>query len=126
MLVSIRHAGLVVHLRTLGRLVKPGAHVLLVNDVLSTESYPVDELADEPDLIETVEDLASRINVFEGGSPIVVKRILRRDTDLRALLESPQLTGAWLWTGPRDRTYLVYAMRLQRPSQPPAPASLAP
>lgn len=126
MLVSVRHAGLVVHLRTLGRLVKPGAHVLLVNDVLSTESYPVDELTNEPDLIATVEDLASRINVFEGGSPIVVKRILRRDTDLRELLASPQLTAAWLWTGPRDRTYLVYAMRLQRPLPPPPAAALAP
>lgn len=114
MLVSIRHAGLVVHLRTLAHLVKPGAPVLLVNDVLSTESYPVDELAADPDLIQKVEELSSQIAVFEGGSPIVVRRILRRDTALRQLLEAPRITAAWLWTGPRERTYLVYSLRLQR------------
>jgi len=114
MLVSIRHAGLVVHLRTLALLVKHGAPVLLVNDVLSSESYPLDALADEPDLIQKVEDLSSQIAVFEGGSPIVVRRILRRDTALRQLLETPRITSAWLWTGPRERTYLVYTLRLQR------------
>lgn len=118
MLVSIRHAGLVVHLRTLGHLVKPGAAVLLVNDVLSTESYPVDELQGQGDggneLVEKLEELCNQVTVFEAGNPIIIKRILRRDVGLRGFLELPQVTAAWLWTGPLSRTYLVYAMRMQR------------
>ncbi|MDX2022316.1 MAG: hypothetical protein SF187_18920 [Deltaproteobacteria bacterium] len=116
MLVSIRHAGLVVHLRSLGHLVKPGAPVLLVNDVLSTESYPVDELAAEDGtaLVQKLEDLCNQVTVFEAGNPIIIKRILRRDVGLRGFLELPQVTAAWLWTGPLARTYLVYAMRMQR------------
>jgi len=114
MLVSIRHAGIVVHLRTLGLIVKPGAPVLFVTDALSSDSYPVESLEDQPDLIKVVEDLATEGRLFEAGSPIVIRRILYRDTGLETLLESPRLTAAWLWTGPLDRTYLVYAMRLQR------------
>jgi hypothetical protein len=117
MLVSIRHAGLVVHLRSLGLLVKPGAPVLVINDVLSTESYPVDLLADEPNLIAKLEELVAQVRVFEAGNPIVIKQILRRDAALRSLLASPQITDAWLWTGPLSRTYLVYALRLQRQSE---------
>ena len=122
MLVSIRHAGLVVHLRSVGHLVKPGAPVLLVNDVLSTESYPVDELAGDPSLVQKLEELCNQVTVFEAGNPITIKRILRRDVGLRGFLELPQITAAWLWTGPLSRTYLVYAMRLQRAAGDSKPA----
>jgi hypothetical protein len=114
MLVSIRHAGIVVHLRTLGKIVKPGAPVLFVTDALSSDSYPIETLETEPDLVKTTEELATQVRLFEAGSPIVIRRILYRDTELIKLLEEPRLTAAWLWTGPLQRTYLVYSMRLRR------------
>ncbi|MDZ4697908.1 MAG: hypothetical protein SGI86_22435 [Deltaproteobacteria bacterium] len=114
MLVSIRHAGIVVHLRTLGMIVKPGAPVLLVTDALSSDSYPTETLVTETDLVQKTEDLASQVRLFEAGSPIVIRRILYRDTELIKLMEEPRLTAAWLWTGPLQRTYLVYSMRLKR------------
>lgn len=113
MLVSVRHAGLVVHLRTMARVVRPGQPLLLVNDLVSTETYPVDVLG-EGDLLPSVTELSEKSLVFEAGNPIIVKRILRRDTGLRELVAEPTITSAWLWTGPLERTYLVYAMRMTR------------
>lgn len=114
MLVSIRHAGIVVHLRTLGMIVKPGSSVLFVTDALSSDSYPIETLETETDLVKRIEDLATQVRLFEAGSPIVIRRILYRDTELIKLLEDPRITAAWLWTGPLERTYLVYSMRLKR------------
>jgi hypothetical protein len=31
----------------------------------------------------------------------------------------PELLPPWLWTGPLDRTYLVYALRLRVPEDAP-------
>ena len=35
---------------------------------------------------------------------------------LLAEVATPELLPPWLWTGPLERTYLVYALRLRFPS----------
>jgi hypothetical protein len=42
--------------------------------------------------------------------------MLRRDPALAATSEPPSMGRPWLWTGPKDLTYLVYPLLLHRRS----------
>jgi hypothetical protein len=103
-----------VHLRTLLALTRPGGAALLAADLISTDNYPVDELAPDTDLRALVATLSADRLVYAVSNPELIQQVLRRDRQLRALCASNQLGQPWLWTGSHDRTYLVYPMVLRR------------
>jgi hypothetical protein len=103
-----------VHLRTLLSLLRPGGAALLAADLVSSDTYPVDEIPPGTDLRALVAQLSSDRLAFAVSNPELIQQLLRRDRQLRALCESNQIGQPWLWTGSHDRTYLVYPMVLRR------------
>jgi hypothetical protein len=103
-----------VHLRTVLALLRPGGAGLLAADLISTDTYPVDEIPPDTDLRALVAQLSADRVVYAVSNPELIQQVLRRDRQLRALCESNQIGQPWLWTGSHDRTYLVYPMVLRR------------
>jgi hypothetical protein len=103
-----------VHLRTLLALARPGGAALLAADLISTDNYPVDEIATGTDLRALMATLSADRLVYAVSNPELIQQMLRRDRQLRALCQSNEIGEPWLWTGSHDRTYLVYPMVLRR------------
>jgi hypothetical protein len=110
----LEQAMVTIHLRALLGLVRPGGAALLAADLVSTDTYPVDELAPDADLRALVATLSEARLAYAVSNPDLIQQILRRDRQLRALLASSEMGAPWLWTGSHDRTYLVYPLVLRR------------
>jgi hypothetical protein len=104
-----------IHLRTILRLIRPEGAALLVSDLTSSLFYPpLDDLAPSVDLRGLTQQLAAAHVAYTVCNPVLVRQILRRDDELAATCELPSLGEPWLWTGPKELTYLVYPFVLRR------------
>jgi hypothetical protein len=108
-----------VHLRVLLSLLRPGGVALLASDLVSTDTYPVDEIPPDADLRALVARLSTERLAYAVCNLELIQQLLRRDRSLRALCASTEIGQPWLWTGSQDRTYLVYPMVLRRLSASP-------
>jgi hypothetical protein len=112
----LEQALLRIHLRTLLGLVAPGGAALLAADLVSSASYPLDDLPPDEDLRALSEKLASQRVAFAVCNPELVRQMLRRDPELAKVAQPPRLGQPWLWDGPKERIYLVCPMVLRRRS----------
>jgi len=103
-----------IHLRTLLRLIKPAGAALLVLDLVSSGTYPIDELPPEEDLAALARKLAAERVAYPVCNPELLKLLLRRDGELAGT--RTELGPPWLWTGPKELTYLVCPLLLRRPT----------
>lgn len=106
-----RQALVAAHLRSLCALATGGT-ALLVCDMISTEYYPLDDLPPGADLKELMERLIGEQNYYKGANPVMVRRLLRSDPVLSQSVKKSEWLQPWLWKGPLQRTYLVYAVQL--------------
>ena len=106
-----REALMAAHLRSLATLAA-GGKALLISDMISTEYYPLDDLPADADLQALMDRLVGEQNFYQGANPPLVRRLLRRDPWLAANVKAQTWLTPWLWHGPKDRTYLVYALEL--------------
>jgi len=106
-----REALVAAHLRSMCALA-PGGKVVLACDMISTEYYPLDDLPANADLTALMERLIGEQNYYQGGNPVLVRRLLRKDPILSQAVKSANWLAPWLWHGPKERTYLVYALEL--------------
>jgi len=106
-----REAMFAAHLRSMCALAA-GGKALLACDLISTEYYPLDALAADEDLAALMERLIRERNFYQGANPLLVRSLLYRDPVVTAAVQSAQWPTPWLWDGPKDRTYLVYALLL--------------
>jgi hypothetical protein len=113
---TLEQAMVNIHLRVLLSLLRPAGVALLASDLVSTDNYPVDEIAPDTDLRALVKTLSAERLAYAVCNPELIQQLLRRDRQLRALCASHELGQPWLWTGSHDRTYLVYPMLLRRSS----------
>jgi hypothetical protein len=109
-------AAAVVHLRTLAALLAAGGHALLVTDLVSSETYPLEELAPGRDLKELIADLVRQGNYFKGVNPVALTRLLRRDPVLSRRVVNTRSIEPWLWRAVQARTFLVNGFLFQRSS----------
>jgi hypothetical protein len=107
-------AAAVVHLRTLSALLAAGGQALLVTDLVSSETYPLEELAPGRDLKELVADLVRQGNYFKGVNPVALTRLLRRDPILSRRVVNTRPIEPWLWRAVQARTFLVNGFRFER------------
>ncbi|MEA2697099.1 MAG: hypothetical protein QOI66_1370 [Myxococcales bacterium] len=107
-------AAAVVHLRTLSALLALGGHALLVTDLVSSETYPLEELAPGRDLKELIADLVRQGNYFKGVNPVALTRLLRRDPILSRRVVNTRPIEPWLWRAVQARTFLVNGFLFQR------------
>jgi hypothetical protein len=111
---NLEQAMVNVHLRTLLTLVRPGGAALLAADLVSSDNYPVEEIAPDTDLRALVSTLSQARLAYAVSNPELISQVLRKDRQLRAACASTEIGQPWLWTGSHDRTYLVYPMVLRR------------
>jgi hypothetical protein len=101
-----RRALMRAHLSTLVSLVDVGGAALFVTDLVSSSYFPLDDLPQGADLDAVVRDVVAKGASYYAANPELVAAFL---SEAGAIEELPP----WLWTGPLDRTYLVYALRVR-------------
>ncbi len=104
---DIHQAAAVAHLRAVAALLAPGGQAVFITDVVSSETYPLEELAPGRDLKELLTELAYAGNHFRGVNPVALSRILRRDAVLSKQAGSGRPLEPWLWRAVAARTFLV-------------------
>jgi hypothetical protein len=107
-------AAAVVHLRVLAGLLATEGRGLFVTDLVSTDTYPLDELTPGRDLRELVAELVRTGNHFKGVSPLALSRLLRRDAVLSRQVMDVQTIDPWLWRAVQARTFLVNGFVFRR------------
>lgn len=103
-----------IHLRVLAGLLRSGGQALLVTDLVSSETYPLEELAPGRDLKSLVADLVRDGNFFKGVNPVALGRLLRRDPVLAQQAADVRSVEPWLWRAVQARTFLVNGLRFRR------------
>jgi hypothetical protein len=125
MVLGVSHPGLhaaaealvSAHLRALIRLTRPGGTAVLVTDVVSSETYPLEELAPEQPLARLLDHLEATDNVLTGTRPRFLRRFFTRDPVAGPLVDPPpRQVDPWLWRLGDDLTLLTYALVLSRRS----------
>jgi hypothetical protein len=102
-----------IHLRTLLGLLQPTGAALLAADLVSSNVYPLDELAPDADLRALAQKLAADRLAYPVCNPELIRLTIRHDQELARIASPPQLGEPWLWTGPKDLTYLVCPLVLR-------------
>ncbi|HWZ90330.1 MAG TPA: hypothetical protein VNW92_15815 [Polyangiaceae bacterium] len=114
MLAAIRASIVTTHLRTLAGLTKVGGMCLLTSDLVSSTSYPLDTLRPDRSLSEVLDDVVGSGASYFAANPKLIREILHHDLQLAERAGEPEQLDPWLWTGPFERTYLVYGLRFAR------------
>ncbi|MEO8184271.1 MAG: hypothetical protein ABI895_36080 [Deltaproteobacteria bacterium] len=102
------------HLRTLAALSAPGGRALLCSDVADEQLAPLAGLGPDANLLELLAQLVLAGEVFHSVDPVLMSQMLIDDPLLaRDVLLQP-LRDVWLWQLTAERSYLVYALLLER------------
>lgn len=103
-----------IHVRVLTGLLAPGGRALLVTDVTSDSTYPLDALAPDADLGRLMSDLVSVGNIVHAAHPGLLSAEIRRDPVLAAEFKVSFPVGPWLWHNGPEKTFLVYGLEIAR------------
>ncbi|HEY0711405.1 MAG TPA: hypothetical protein VGF45_01935, partial [Polyangia bacterium] len=109
---AFEQALVAIHLRTLLGLCRPGGTALLITDLISSEAYPLDALAPDADLGGLMDQLVQSRTAYAVSNPALLRQLIRRDPVLRTAVANTTRGQPWLWSGPGERTYLVYTLTL--------------
>jgi hypothetical protein len=101
------------HLRLLTELTAPGGEVILVTDVVSTDTLPEVATLAEAELPGLLSWLAREGNVINGVNPAEIVSVLRRDPVLSRRVAGLQALSPWRWNL-HARVYLVWGLRIER------------
>jgi hypothetical protein len=105
---------LAAHLRAMVALTRPGGRCLLVTDVVSSDTLPLDKLFPQIDGGALLRRLDRDERLFSGTSPALVRAMLEDDLDLAAEVEDVSIITPWLWHVAPRRTFLVCAIAFGR------------
>jgi hypothetical protein len=103
------------HLRTLLSFVRPGGRVVLVSDMVSSETYPVEELWGTRSGDELIAEVERAGNFLSGTARTFIRRLCVTDAAVAALAAGPPTAPPpWLWRLGGDLAFIVYALVLTR------------
>jgi hypothetical protein len=102
----------VMHLRTLAKLLVPKGKAILASDLSSNLLFPLSPGA--TDLKAVLVDVLSAGKFFYAAHPDLLAWTSQEDPVLRRLARVSPPLDAWLWQNGTDRTFLVYALELER------------
>ena len=109
------------HLDQLCQLTRPGGRIVLITDVVSSDSYPALSKTPAADLPRVVAGLIHHGNFFTGTNPFAIRAKLQSDPRYESHVGPITLGNPWLWNlGPRY--YAVCVLTIDRPHAPPVPA----
>jgi len=101
-----------IHVRALATLAGTQGRALLVTDLTSSDTYPLDELAPGTDLRALMSELLSVGNVIHAAHPGLLSAEIRRDPDWGARYTVSAPIGPWIWHNGPQATFLVYALEI--------------
>ena len=113
MFESVVKAIRVGHLRRMLSMLRRGGVGILVSDVVSSETAPDLTITDDAELPVLVKKLVNEGNFFSGTNPSTMINDLNLLSRLPNGPETVHTIDPWRWTL-NDRTYAVYAMRIQK------------
>jgi len=102
-------------LQTLIALTAPRGTALFVCDLTSSGHYPLATLPSDAKLDEVLRDVVDKRSFYHLAQPELVSDLLAEIAPERELTP----LSPWLWTGPHDRTYLVYGLEISGNSGAP-------
>lgn len=111
---EIACAVVVAHLRVMTELLEPGGRALLVTDMVSSDTYPLQELWGQRSPWGLVDELEATGNHLSGTTPKFLRRIVNTDPVIAPLTSRVEMETPWLWLLSEEETYLTYAMRFTR------------
>ena len=114
MLGAIRASIMLTHLRELVSLTKIGGSCLFTSDLVSSSTYPLDRLPPDRSLTEVMREIVASGTSYFAAHPQLIREMLHHDAELAERAGEPEPIDPWLWTGPLERTYLVYGLRFTR------------
>jgi hypothetical protein len=103
-----------VHVRALAALLAPGGVGLLVTDMTSSRTYPLDELPPGADLRRVMDELVHAGNLIHAAHPGLLSSEIRRDPALKERFAARLPVGPWLWRNGPALTFLVYGLEVRR------------
>jgi hypothetical protein len=104
------------HLRTLAALTAPGGAALLATDLCEAAVFPPGRPSTEQDLPALMSELLAARTVIHASHPELLELTLNDDPVLKRTFGPSQRSAPWLWHNGPDRTFLVYALELERRS----------
>jgi hypothetical protein len=116
LLMNVLDVALAAHLRALIALTRPGGRCLLVTDVVSSDTLPLERLFTRLDGGALLRWLDEQRALFSGTSPVLARTMLEQDPALARQVEDVSLTAPWLWRVAERRTVLVYGLAFSRRS----------
>jgi hypothetical protein len=103
-----------VHVRVLLALMAETGLGLLVTDMTSSSTYPLDELGPDDDLRQVMDRLVHAGNLIHAAHPGLLSSEVRRDPALKQVFSVRWPVGPWLWQNGPAQTFLVYGLELSR------------
>jgi hypothetical protein len=100
------------HLRTLVKLLVPQGRAILASDLSSNLLFPLSPAA--TDLRAVLVDVLCAGKFFYAAHPDLLLWASQEDPVLRRLAKVSPPHDVWLWQNGTERTFLVYALELQR------------
>ena len=94
------------HLRLASALTVPGGAMMLVSDLVSSDTLPALATVSQADLGELLRGAIAERNFFHGVNPEVVAHTFRDDPQLGREISSIEWLSPWLW----DLGLRVYAV----------------
>ena len=113
-LSAVRLSVMATHLNSMALLTALGGSCLFTTDVVSSTTYPLPALGASGDMKRVLSDVVAEGASYFAANPKLIVDLLRHDPGLAERAGEPSTFEPWLWTGPLERTYLVYAMRFER------------
>jgi hypothetical protein len=102
------------HLRGLAALLAPGGIGLLVTDVVSSVTYPLEARLAAGPALAVLEDLLESGGLFTGTNPEELLTRFDQDPTLATAVEAPGLHEPWAWRPSAELTLLVCALSFRR------------
>jgi hypothetical protein len=103
-----------IHVRVLAGLTAPGGTALLLTDLTSDDTYPLDTVEPGADLGQLMDQLVAVGNIIYAAHPGLLSAEIRRDPALSSAFRVRFPVGPWLWHNGPDRIFLVYGLEIQR------------
>jgi len=114
LLMGIVAVAMAAHLRALVALTRPGGRCLLVTDVISSDTLPLERMFPHLDGGALLRRLDQQDRLFSGTSPALARAMLEDDPDLAREVEDVSVVAPWLWRVAPRRTLLVCAIAFAR------------
>jgi hypothetical protein len=102
------------HLRTLATLAAPSGRAILATDLVSSQTFPLEQAAAGRDPGELLEEIVATNEGIHVANPRQLCWTAQIDPMLREAVQIEYPLDVWLWQNGPQHVLLVYAMELRR------------